>query len=267
MVRVFAMHGIVRKADPARFVHRNMEDWDRFETHLRARKDPFVTLSDALKGKGDALTIDDATLAGADAAHMAREHGHEVTFFVNPWNVVEGKMYIHAYLNTLLDGIVKDTFSIRERLVPVKTAQEKKMFRMHFKQYLNAILSLEKQESIVRVRAVENEIPLIVPEYLHTISLERLQELAHQGVHIRNHGWQHVHHEAFSAEEKVANLEKGRAWLRTVFSITDYDYAIPFGVEHRLATSPTGGTWYLLDSGRPRGFVGNGLLNRIPIVV
>lgn len=262
MTRIVAMHGIVRECNPALFVHRNMDDWDRFERHLKERSAPYVSVDDARAGKGDALTIDDSTHAAADAARLARTLGHEVTFFINPWNIVENTTYIPALLNVLMDGITAHEFNLEGRLISVQSAEEKKLFRSRFKEFLNAILSLEEQERVIRARAKNNSLSLTVPEHLQTVSVAELEVLKKEGVTIQNHGWKHLHHDVLSSEEKVINVEEGRQWLQDTLGIEAVDFAIPFGVENRLSFPPTKGVWYLLDSTRPTGVVGDRLFNR-----
>ena len=86
---MFCIHGIAPVVDRERFLHRNLLPAAALEAYL-AGAAPFVTIAEALAGRGNALTIDDATRAGADAALMARAAGHEVTLFVNPGQVESG---------------------------------------------------------------------------------------------------------------------------------------------------------------------------------
>ena len=102
MSDIYALHGVIDRVDGKLFSHRNMTPADR----VRARLDTgqkMVPLADALAGKGDALTIDDATVASAQAALLARQLGHAVTLFVNPWQVADGRAYAFAALHWLLD--------------------------------------------------------------------------------------------------------------------------------------------------------------------
>ena len=53
---------------------------------------------------GDVLTVDDATCAGADACLTARRLGHEVMFFVNPFQIASGQPYFFSLLDAIIDA-------------------------------------------------------------------------------------------------------------------------------------------------------------------
>ncbi len=103
MPSVFLLHGIARDLDPMRFVHRSLVDSIAFARYLDVPPKPFVPLQDAVKGQGDALTIDDAIVASAQAALTARQHGHPVTLFVNSGNIEGAHPYGLYLLNAIND--------------------------------------------------------------------------------------------------------------------------------------------------------------------
>lgn len=255
------MHGIVKHPQSELFIHKNMDDWDGFVRHLTEKVTPYVSLEDALAGKGDALTIDDATSAAADAARLARSMGHEVTLFVNPWHVEHNKIYMTVLLNVLFDRIVWERLLFRGTRHFVVSFEQKKIFRGQMREMLCALASPEKAIAEIVACASENEIRLVVPDHLKTISIADILALKDAGIRIQNHGWFHEHHDSLTAEQKKENVEKGSDWLQ-VLGISGSHYAIPYGVENQLKESPEGNMWYLLDANRPLGLVGKGLLNR-----
>src|SRR5215208_1735542 len=101
---ILAMHGVVEGMSTARFCHRNLLDRSEFVHHLTERP-PYLSIAAALAGEGRAITIDDATFAAADAALLAREFGHSVMIFINPYNVLTGTVYFFGILNVLLDRL------------------------------------------------------------------------------------------------------------------------------------------------------------------
>ena len=101
---VFVTHGVVRDRNSGLFCHRPFHDWEKLNQHLASRPEKYVSLADALKGCGDALTIDDATEAAKEAAQLAIGHGHAITLFVNPAQVEAGRPYFFHQLNFLLDA-------------------------------------------------------------------------------------------------------------------------------------------------------------------
>jgi hypothetical protein len=264
MNRVFAMHGIVKGADTTSFNHKNMDDWDSFVRHLEQRKTPYVSLDSFLANNGDALTIDDATYAAADAARVARSMGHEVTLFVNPWHVVEKKLYMPVLLNALLSGIVWERLVFQGQRYFVTTFEQKKKLRGYMRDVLCALDSPEKETAEIVACAQQNEIRLIIPDFRKTLTVDDVLRLKNDGVDIQNHGWFHDHHVWRTHEQKKANIRKGAAWLEEsgIVPTPSRDYAAPFGTENEMTSAPSGEVWYLLDASRPEGYVGERMINR-----
>ena len=100
---IFLLHGIVDDYVQGASAYRNYLPRDAFETHLRGRRAPFAGWS-ADGAAGDVLTIDDATRAGADACLAARRLGHEVTFFVNLYQIASGEPYFFSLLDAIVDA-------------------------------------------------------------------------------------------------------------------------------------------------------------------
>src|SRR4051794_15158027 len=100
---ILTMHGVVRERNRDLFVHRNRLDHNGFELYLKKRHQRFVSIELALRGEGDALTIDDGTHAAGVAAQLAVKHGHAATLFVNPYHTVSGDSYFFAWVDTALD--------------------------------------------------------------------------------------------------------------------------------------------------------------------
>ena len=259
--RVYTMHGIITHADPALFIHRNMNDADRFATHLRNRLTPYVSLVDARAGKGDALTVDDSTHAAADLARMTRALGHDITFFINPWHIETGVAYMPAVLNVLLDTALGEYIDFQNARYFVRTAQERIASRGALRHFLETIMDPEEQVRMLESCANENAIRLELPRHLTSISLEVVQELHTLGVDIQNHGWRHLPHRILSVEQKTENLDKSVEWLQDKLNVDAKEFAVPFGADDEVSSAP-GGNWYLLDAKRPEGQIGKGIYNR-----
>ncbi|HWO07172.1 MAG TPA: polysaccharide deacetylase family protein [Candidatus Paceibacterota bacterium] len=257
MIRVYLTHGVVRNFDRSRLVHRNLLDRDVFVAHLRSRNQPYVPLERALRGEGDALTVDDATHSGAEAARLARENGHAVTFFINPWHVAEARPYAPALLNAFFDT----ASSIRFRGMEWPgTAEGKRAAREELKKAIRAAKTGEEQERVIEESARESGVAIQLPPHLETLSTGDVRELQEIGVDIRNHGWMHLHHDVLTPEEKERNISAGEEWLRHEYDVESDDFAVPWGIERdRLRDH---GVWYLFDLSAPPGFFGEGLVNR-----
>lgn len=260
---VYCMHGVVHKKNEGLFIHRNMNDADAFVEHLRSRPAPYVSLQDARAGKGDALTIDDATYAACAAIRMAYEEGHHITWFVNPWNIQNRTPYAPALLNTLLDSITSDVLIWRGERYFVRTCDEKKIVRSRIRHSIQHLTPPDDADA-VEICAQQNGVILALPEHLNTVSKDEFLNVATRGsnLSISNHGWQHIHHEKLTSDKKRANIEKGRTWLHEVLRTDSPEFAVPFGVDSNPCSS-AGETWYLLDEEKKPGVVDASLFNRI----
>ena len=146
---VYAMHGIFSEGDAKAFQNRCLIREDKFEQLLSSLPFKFVSLDDAVAGRGEALTVDDATNAAYRAAKLARQHGHAVTVFVNPYFVRFQRPYFFLELNALLDRT--DSCSIRfdGAAFPLNLRSERRAFRIHVKDRFCMLASVEEIDSVI----------------------------------------------------------------------------------------------------------------------
>src|SRR4051794_11118511 len=88
----FLLHGIVDRYVHGAHAYRSYVPREAFAHYLQSRRGPFRAW-DGSPGGDDVLTVDDATRAGANACTLARRLGHEVIFFVNPYQIATGEPY------------------------------------------------------------------------------------------------------------------------------------------------------------------------------
>ena len=138
MSLVLVMHGVVPSVDSQRFAFRNLFEVAAFEDWLRAAP-PCVSLDRAIAGRGTALTIDDATKAGADAALLARRLGHQVSLFVNPAQVLSGEPYTFVVLNALMDAITDAAYVFEGQRVRTVGAGDRQTLRRVIKKKLESL--------------------------------------------------------------------------------------------------------------------------------
>jgi hypothetical protein len=262
---IWIIHGIVAQADPLSFTHRNLLDASHFRRFLERRSHKFVDLDQAVGERGDALTIDDSTSAAADAAELCRATGHAVTVFVNARNIAWQQTYWFALLNTLVDGCTFDSILLDGEPFPLHNLPARKRFRRAAK---HAALLLDNEEAreefILRLAQSVNVGPLVVPEHLTTLTLDRLRELQEAGVRIENHGWTHGNVAAMSRQELIEDIRKGADWLREAASVEVSHYAVPFGTARPSGTLPVSlyGLWHLADESLPSGRLDARFVNR-----
>jgi hypothetical protein len=243
-----ALHGIRVGVSSELFVDRNLKELASLSAYLGNRA-PYVSLSACLEGKGDALTVDDSTLASAAAARLARQKGHEVTLFLNGYNIEESAPYFFSRLNAFLDATPLQEVAFGGRRFDLRTFAAKQQFRRAMKRRL-AVMGSERdrQNYVTRVGELLQAENAVVPDFLRPISAADVRELVALGVDIQNHGWTHVRPAALSPHECARDIEAGRAWLRD-FSPAPADlYAVPNGdCLPPWECSPHYRAWFLLD--------------------
>jgi hypothetical protein len=267
-VMIDTAHGIVRNMRPELFVHRNCLDEEQLAAYLKNRK-PYVSLSDCLAGRGDALTIDDSTVAAANTAQLARKFGHEVTIFINGYNVEKRQPYFFSQLNVALDKTELKNIRYAEVDYPLQTQKEKESFRMCVKKQLSCLGTEEGRQALVAQigRLLEVDVKE-VPDYLCPITQNEVQELLALGVKIENHGWSHVRVGALPASEHEADILQGRNWLRSTFNVNGGFFAVPNGDGLPLwESSPAYDAWFLLYDHGPIGKIKPQLYNRRTLTI
>ncbi len=257
-------HGVAPGANSSLFVHRNLLDRDRFATYLRGRKPAYVSLAACLEGEGDALTIDDSTVAAADAARLARENGHAVTLFVNGYNIAFGKCYPLARLDAALDARRVDNISYDGSVYGLRLTSQAREFRAQVKERLLRLRSEQEREDLVsdigRLLGLEE---IIVPAFLQPIRNSELIELANCDVDIQNHGWTHMTAGMVPADEYAGNIRRGRQWLNETCGARADLFAVPNGAcLPPWHASEEYSAWLLLDGCRPPGMLAPALYNR-----
>jgi hypothetical protein len=227
--RVLAIHGVAPEVDPRRFAFRNLSDADSLRRFLLAAP-PFVPLPEALAARGNALTIDDATRAAADAALMAREHGHAVSLFVNPSQVSSGEPHYFLLLNVLLDRLDGQRCEFEGTMFETATNAQRQVLRHNIKARFRSMTGERGRMDLVTALATRWRTgSLELPDHFRTLGIHDLIALREAGVDVQNHGWSHVHHPILSPEESVREIREGRAWLRRELGVDAAYFAVPFG--------------------------------------
>lgn len=256
-------HGVIAGRNPAMFTHRNLIDTAKFEQFL-AEHARYVSIADALAGKGDALTLDDSTATAAEAARLARKHGHEVTLFVNGHNIVANEPYFFSRLALALDTATNERVVFEGSEHDVTPGPARARFRKMLKTRIAKLGTEEERQLFV------NELAALLgsniddlPEHLRPLTRDELVELRDLGVEIHNHGWTHVRIGALDADAHAADIARGREWLRDELGVDAHLFAVPNGDALPLwRSSPHYSMWLLLDDAWPCGEVGPGVINR-----
>ncbi len=262
------MHGVFSEGDPKGFQNRCLIREDEFETFLSLLPFKFVSLDDAVAGKGNALTVDDATNAAYHAAKLARQHGHAVTIFVNPYFIRFQRPYFFLELNALLDRTANSSTRFDGMTFPLNLRSERRTFRIHVKDRFCMLDSIEEIDSVI------NDIGEGLgvgrgglPQHLNTMTEGELHELVEAGVSIENHGFSHIHPKALRWPQMMREIVQAQEWIRDVCGQESQHFAVPFGdslpqwrlpKERRLI-------WFTLHDQIQQGPLGPQLWNRLPV--
>ncbi len=260
--RVLSIHGVADGIDPGRFAFRNLLDTGAFSAFLSTTP-PMVPLAGALAGNGTALTIDDATRAGAAAARLARSAGHAVTLFVNAAPVASGTPHFFLLLNSLLDRLDGTPVVFDGRTYQVQTMRGKQALRAVLKEPMRSLTAEHQRLEFVRQLGADwGAGDLDVPAHFATLTLPELASLRDLGVDIQNHGWSHAHHAALTPLDSAGEIKRGREWLRAELGADARWFAVPFGdsLPHNVATDCD--AWLTLNGAWQTGWIAPSVFNR-----
>lgn len=262
MPRVYTLHGVAPNVDPRRFIYRNIADLASLSSILSSRP-PFVPLAAAVAGDGDALTIDDATRCAADAAMLARRHGHAVTLFVNPEHVDPPQPHSFHLLNVLMDGLHDGGVELGGKRHATRTLGERSRLRAHLKDQLRDVWQESDRRELIERLASEWNVPLDVPSFLEPLGIGDLKTLLDAGVEIQNHGWSHCCHRRLDPAESAHEIERGAAWLADRLGVEARFFAVPYGdaVPGDMSALPCD-LWLTVDERYPSGPLSHGIWNR-----
>jgi hypothetical protein len=263
MSRVLAIHGVSSAPiDRGRFGFRNLSS-ARQLAQLLSSAERFVPLLDALADRGDALTIDDATRAGMEAALLARRYGHAVTLFVNPGQIELGEPYAFVALNGLLDCLDGEPKEFEETRFQTSTFAERQMLRSAIKATLRAMTSEPPRLALVRTLADRWHVgALDVPLHFSTLTARDLTALLDAGVDLQNHGWFHSDHSRLTAEDSEAEIRNARSWLQRQLGVDAQYFAAPFGETLPPAVPAACDVWLTLTHTVAAGWVKPRVFNR-----
>jgi Polysaccharide deacetylase len=263
-VRVHTFHGVLASWDGTRLVDRLYVPRDVFASSIELSAKKYVGMQSC--GPDDAaLTVDDSTIAGAEACLIARQFGHEVTLFLNPHQIITQTPYFFTILNLAIDSLAARA----HRSDPNVTWRSPKLreLRSQTRSRLMHLSGAALESELRQFLSVwDLEMPNI-PEEHRPLDMVMLARLVAAGVQIGNHGWSHADISRFSEEGLWDDISQAQQWLRDATGQRVDLYAVPFG----LATPPDtvlqrlGGLCLLVDTDRPVGKLSRGLVNRVDI--
>ena len=265
MGTVFVAHGVTAERQGLAF--RNCIGIDTAVAFLRECKTPLVRLEHLNATGGDALTVDDSTMAGAQFCRLARSLGHEVTFFINPSNVELSMPHWFVVLDSALDASARSETVFGGRQFSLRGRRDRKTFRSAVKTAIRQCGTDDEVEEVLReaLSGLDVRDPQISAELLPP-SVNELRDLLRCGVVIESHGWSHLEVRTLTDDAFRRHIAYSRQWLSAVLGVESTAYAVPFGesvVASHLRENMA--IYVLADSNMPAGCAGDSLLNRVEI--
>jgi|GEM_PF-1833334 len=227
---VLTTHGVIKNKNPESISQRNMIDFDVFSSHLKEKTFPYVSLKKALTGHGDALTLDDSTIACYEAALLARKYGHEVTFFINTAFLKEELLYTPSLVDYFIDTLKTETVRFIDQELPAKNLFEKKKVRIRIK-YQLLPYSYQQQLEVLENLYNQNSMifPRNLPHFYQTLTWTHIRELSELGVDIQNHGAWHTHPGLRTWSDTCKNIKEGFDDIKKNIGKEALFFAVPFG--------------------------------------
>lgn len=262
---------------PVHTFHGVLDDWSpsrRFD-RLYVSRTAFVAALAALPGRyvpaGNcgpdelALTIDDSTMAAAEAAFLARERGHEVTLFLNPHQIVTQRPYFFTILNLAIDQLAE-----RERQTDPKASWRSPHLLALRQDTRTAMSKLEGEalDAAIADFLIQWQLKMPeIPDLSRPIDLATLSRLVAAGVRVGNHGWSHAEIAVMTPQHLLDDIRRTRRWLMDATGQAIDTYAVPFGhsVPPPEVLAAIEANCMLVDSQRPIGELAPGLINRLDV--
>ncbi len=263
---IFVTHGVVDNLNPRRISHALMLSRWAFISHLQQRSAKYVPIAQALLGLGDALTVDDATLAALDQVLLARSFGHAVTWFVNGQNVEENLTYFPFLLSCMVDETSAPECLFEGRLWPLHTLSDRKAFRRFLKLIYMSFTAPQQILRLIEDLAFQLNLPAsLALASLGTASRHNVEHAVRSGVSLGNHGWDHLNPRSLPPSTCVAGIATNRAWIESLQP--DHGvYAPPYGASIVL---PQGSCSLMLlaDPTLREAMPHTGIINRSPLTL
>ena len=222
-------HGVVPNWNSERISHALFLPEQFFAAHLEQRLAKYVPLEQALTGEGDALTIDDATYGGLQAALLALKYGHAVSWFVNGLHVDRGLQYFPFQLSSFIDDSRLDACWFNGQNWALGRDGEGRALRRHLKQ---RYMRMRKEEEIAQlVEDVSSvlETDPAMERSLCTVTSAELSTAVAAGVDLQNHSWRHLNPQLFSEFQCTGEALLNEDYLSQFRGTKLRAYAPPFG--------------------------------------
>jgi hypothetical protein len=260
---IHLIHGTVPMWEADSQLHKLYVDERRFARYLRSMQRPYGKW-DPYGSDGDTLTVDDGTIAGAEACLAARRAGHHVIFFVNPMQIVGSVPYFFSVLDWCVDVTVRHEVTFANSRFDLTDRDQKRAFRNCAR---NLMTVQSAQEALAMAYSIGADLGIAqpdLPKSMLPISVADLRNLHRQGVQIENHGWSHIAIEALSVRGFEEEVCGARRWLEAELKKACELFAVPYGkfVPSKAMLDLVGVPSLLADDSMAPSFSCPGIWNR-----
>lgn len=235
---IYLTHGVVPHWSSERISHALFVPEWLFVLHLQQRCTKYVSLTQALAGEGDALTIDDATHGGLRAARLALRYGHAVSWFVNGIHVERALPYFPFQISSMIDDTRQSDCRFEGRTWELQSSAARRALRQYLKQLY---MGMRGEEEIAQlVAAVSSSLGVdsaATEKALRSVTSADLAAAAAAGIDLQNHSWRHLNPLLLSDSERTAEAALNEDYLSQFRKATTRAYAPPFGEQVSLKSN------------------------------
>ena len=227
---ILVTHGTIKDWNPYRISHALLQPEDLLITHFQKSQKKYVSLQDALAGRGDALTVDDGTFAALHCVMLARHYGHQVSWFINGKHIEENLSYFPFQLSCMVDSTSRDKCFFDGKIWMLNNLSSRRLLRYRFKQ---VYMGLTCQEDITQLIKTATEALSVTPDYmdwaLKTVSRAELEIAVDAGVDLQNHSWDHLNPQTLSEQGVADGIRQNDEYLTSLRVTKIRCFAPPFG--------------------------------------
>jgi peptidoglycan/xylan/chitin deacetylase (PgdA/CDA1 family) len=262
---IYLLHGCCQKARAHIRSERNFVSVDTLWQYLKSRPKKFGSLG--VDGTHDVLTVDDATNGAAIACAIAREAGHSVTVFVNPYQIETQREYWFTQLDAILDTTTARRTIYEDRLYELDSPKAEREFRLSVKARLMRLAADDTDLAIKEIASSLGVDEFEVPVHGRVLRPSELVRLRNLGVSVENHGWDHKEIAACNSSDVASEIERARTWIQTHIGGAVRHYAVPYGLTRldSCARKQIEGLVLLADQRDDLGAIGGRHWNRLDI--
>jgi peptidoglycan/xylan/chitin deacetylase (PgdA/CDA1 family) len=236
---IYITHGTVPSWSSERISHALFLPELQIDRHLKQRRKKYVSLSQAFQGRGDALTIDDATHGALQLALAARRHGHAVSWFVNGSNIEDRVQYYPFQVSSMLDNTRARTCRFGGMTWNLPDLAARRALRLRIKETYMRMRSQDEIEALIdRLASSLHVDPAAMEKSLSTVGPGELAVAAMAGVELQNHSWSHINPQVISEAARTGEVIRNENYLSQFRKAVTRVFAPPFGQSVSLASAP-----------------------------